>query len=138
MPMVWINGYWAGKYDVTQSAYQSVMGRNPSTFRRPNRPVETVSWNSAMDFCDKLNDYEKRAGKLPPGYHYTLPTEVQWEEFNADADINDAVMSRVETLASTQDVGSSTPNKRVGVVPRQLRRPGRPHHSRRQLVELAR
>jgi hypothetical protein len=111
MPMVWINGYWAGKYDVTQSAYQSVMGRNPSTFRRPNRPVETVSWNSAMDFCDKLNDYEKRAGKLPPGYHYTLPTEVQWEEFNADADINDAVMSRVETLASTQDVGSSTPNK---------------------------
>ncbi len=111
MPMVWIDGYWAGKYDVSQSVFQAVTGHNPSTFRRPNRPVEMVSWDAAMDFCDKLNDYERHAGKLPSGYHYTLPTEVQWEEFNADADIDQAVMSRNETLSSTADVGSSAPNK---------------------------
>jgi hypothetical protein len=113
MPMVWIadGNYWAGKYLVRQSDYQNVMGNNPSSFRKPNRPVETISWDGAMAYCDKLNQFEKKAGKLPQGYHYTLPTEAQWEGFSADADINQAAMSRTSTLNSTQDVGASEPNK---------------------------
>jgi formylglycine-generating enzyme required for sulfatase activity len=111
--MVWIpdGGFWAGKYHVRQGEFETVAGYNPSTFRRPNRPVETISWDAAMAFCDKLNDYEKKAGKLPAGYHYTLPTESQWETFSADADINQAPMSRSTTLSSTQDSGASEPNK---------------------------
>jgi hypothetical protein len=113
MPMVWIpdSDYWVGKYLVRQSDFQTVTGTNPSTFRRPNRPVETVSWEEAMAFCDKLNQYERKAGKLPAGYHYTLPTESQWETFSADADIDQAAMSRASTLPSTMDVGASEPNK---------------------------
>jgi len=112
VPMVWIpDGFWAGKYDVTQRVFENVMDYNPSTFRRPDRPVETVSWANAMAFCEKLNQEEAKEGKLPKGYHYTLPTESQWETFSADADINLAAMSRSVVLSSTQDVGASEPNK---------------------------
>jgi hypothetical protein len=113
IPMVWIpeGNYWVGKYLVRQGEFQSVAKYNPSNFRKPDRPVETVSWEQATDFCDKLTQFEKKAGKLPNGYHYALPTEAMWEVFSADADINQAAMSRTTTLSSTQDVGASEPNK---------------------------
>jgi hypothetical protein len=113
MPMVWIpdGGFWAGKYDVTQRVFALITGSNPSTFRNPNHPVETVSWDDAMAFCDKLNEEERRAGKLPGGFHYTLPTELQWETFSADANLDLAATSRNTVLASTKDVGASEPNK---------------------------
>jgi hypothetical protein len=114
MPMVWISdggGFWAGKYDVRQSDFETVTGDNPSTFRGPSLPVETVSWENAMAFVDKLNQYEAKAGKLPKGYHYSLPKESQWETFSADANIDLAATSRINTLASTQEVGYSEPNK---------------------------
>jgi hypothetical protein len=113
MPMVWIpdGGFWAGKYDVTQRVYESLMGNNPSTFPGANKPVETVSWDQAMAFCDKLNEEERQAGKLPHGYNYTLPTELQWETFSADASLDLAATSRNSVLSSTQDVGASEPNK---------------------------
>jgi hypothetical protein len=111
--MIWIpeGNFWAGKYEVTQNQFEAVVAYNPSTFRRPNRPVETISWDKATDFCAKLTQFESKAGRLPEGYHYTLPTESQWSIFSADADINQAVMSRTESLSATQDVGSSEPNK---------------------------
>ena len=72
-------GYWLGKYEVTQAQYQAIMGTNPSYYKGTDRPVEQVSWNDAMDFCAKLTEIEKTAGRLPAGYEYTLPTEAQWE-----------------------------------------------------------
>ncbi len=113
MPMVWIpdGNFWAGKYLIRQKDFEPVAGNNPSTFRRPSLPVETISWENAMAFCDKLTDYERKAGKLPQSYHYTLPKESQWEDFSADANIDLAATSRVTPLTSTQDVGYSEPNK---------------------------
>ncbi|MBO4544836.1 MAG: formylglycine-generating enzyme family protein [Verrucomicrobia bacterium] len=72
-------GYWLGKYKVTQAQYKAVMGANPSEFSGDNNPVECVSWNDAMAFCAKLTEIEKAASRLPVGYEYTLPTEAQWE-----------------------------------------------------------
>ena len=113
MPMVWVpdGPFWAGKYQVRQKEFEEVANYNPSTFRRPMRPVETISWEAATAFCDKLNQYERKAGKLPAGYHYALPTESQWSIFSADADIDLAPMSRSATLSSTVDAGASEPNK---------------------------
>jgi hypothetical protein len=113
LPMVWIadGGYWAGKYEVRQSDFEKVAGYNPSFFRGANKPVETVSWESAQAFIAKLNDYEKKAGKLPDGFHYSLPRESQWDQINADADLSLAATSSVTPLTSTQDVGYSEPNK---------------------------
>ena len=111
--MVWIpaGGFWVEKYPMRQSLFETIARYNPSYFRRANRPVDTISWDNAMAFCNKLTEFERKAGKLPAGYHYTLPTESQWSVFLADADIDQAATSRVNSLSSTQDVGYSEPNK---------------------------
>ena len=72
-------GYWLGKYEVTQAQYEAVTGSNPANFKGSNRPVENVNWFDAVNFCEKLTEIEKAAGRLPEGYEYTLPTEAQWE-----------------------------------------------------------
>jgi len=85
-------GFWLGKYEVTQTEYQKVMGNNPSWFSADgggkdmvtgmdtaNFPVEQASWEDAMEFCRKLTEQERRADKLPKGWKYSLPTEAQWE-----------------------------------------------------------
>ena len=72
-------GFWLGKYEVTHEQYKAIMGENPSEFSGSGKPVETVSWYDAMSFCEKLTAREKEAGRLPAGYKYTLPTDVEWE-----------------------------------------------------------
>ncbi len=41
--------------------------------------MEQVSWSDAMEFCAKVTERERNAGRLTGGYAYTLPTEAQWE-----------------------------------------------------------
>ena len=73
-------GFWMSKYETTQEEYQSVMGSNPSHFKGElRRPVEQVSWTDAIEYCGKLTDRERRAGRLPAGFEYRLPTEAEWE-----------------------------------------------------------
>jgi formylglycine-generating enzyme required for sulfatase activity len=72
-------GFYLGKHEVTQAQWEKVMGSNPSKFKGATLPVEKVSWEDAMLFCEKLTQMEKAAGRLPEGWAYTLPTEAQWE-----------------------------------------------------------
>jgi formylglycine-generating enzyme required for sulfatase activity len=60
-----------GKYPLTQAQYQAIMGKNPAYFKGNNRPVEHVSWDDAVLFCQKLS---QRTGK-----NYRLPSEAEWE-----------------------------------------------------------
>jgi formylglycine-generating enzyme required for sulfatase activity len=75
------HGYWLGQTEVTQSQWQALIERVPlpSYFKGSDRPVEQVSWELAMEYCVRLTERELRAGRLPDGYRYTLPTEAQWE-----------------------------------------------------------
>ena len=66
-----VEGFWMGKYEVTQQQYQRVMDMNPSNFKGDNLPVEQVSWNDTQGFIEEL--------KYLTGGSYHLPTEVQWE-----------------------------------------------------------
>jgi formylglycine-generating enzyme required for sulfatase activity len=69
---VTLNGFYMGKYEVTQAQWQKVMGNNPSKFSGcPKCPVEQVSWNDVQDFIIKLN--------AQSGKKYRLPTEAEWE-----------------------------------------------------------
>ena len=72
-------GFYLGKYEVTQAQWERVMGNNPSHFKGADRPVGKVSWNDAVEFCKKLTEMEKKAGRVPQGMSYQLPTEAQWE-----------------------------------------------------------
>jgi formylglycine-generating enzyme required for sulfatase activity len=97
---------------VTQDAYQKVMDSNPSAFPDGNHPVDSVNWNDAMAFCEKLTGQEQRANQLPRGYAYSLPTQAQWERLVDDATLDNAVMSlNTGRRTSTTNVGSLGANK---------------------------
>jgi len=100
-------GFWAGKFEVTQDSYQKVMNANPSAFPGKDRPVDSVNWNDAMAFCDKLTQKEKLLRELPIGYSYSLPTQDQWLNLAGSTTLDDAVTSLPPNHHdSTEPVGS--------------------------------
>jgi formylglycine-generating enzyme required for sulfatase activity len=113
------SGYYLGKHVVTQSQWEKVMGSNPSRFKGGDKPVETVTWDDATSFCDKLTELERTAGRLLAGMAYQLPTEAQWEyacragtktayAFGAGLTSGQAKING--GLDETTDVGSYKPN----------------------------
>ena len=66
-----IPSLYMGKNPVTQAQYEAVMGNNPAYFQGGDRPVETVSWHDAIEFCQKLSQLTAR--------RYRLPSEAEWE-----------------------------------------------------------
>jgi formylglycine-generating enzyme required for sulfatase activity len=98
--------FYMGKYEVTQGEFKTIMGYNPSYFstdakgdrgtylkgsepaggaalvkaltpaQRDRLPVENVSQEEAVRFCEKLTEMEKKAGSA---IVYRLPTEAEWE-----------------------------------------------------------
>ena len=104
------SGWWAAKYETTQKQYARVMGVNPSLFRDPLRPVERVTWNEAVEFCKQLTCVEKKAGRVPNGFEYRLPTIKEFELLSANTPLSDAVIASSELHWHTQLVGSISPN----------------------------
>ena len=70
------NGLWFGKYEVTQSQWESVMGDNPSRFQNPDNPVERVSWDDCERFLEKINELPS---VKESGLSFRLPTVKEWD-----------------------------------------------------------
>jgi formylglycine-generating enzyme required for sulfatase activity len=77
---VTIAPFLMGKFTVTQAQWKAVaklkkincdLEPDPSNFKGDERPVERVSWDEAIEFCDRLS---AKTGKC-----YGLPSEAQWE-----------------------------------------------------------
>ena len=71
-----IKPFYLGIFQVTQQEYQRVIGHNPSHFRSPRKPVECVSWQDAVHFCDMLSTSRSERCQ---GRRYRLPSEAEWE-----------------------------------------------------------
>lgn len=74
---------------VTQADFELLMEVNPSWFSPKGKgakiirskdtqrhPVESVTWDEAVDFCRRLSDYPEEKSQ---GRAYRLPTEAEWE-----------------------------------------------------------
>ncbi|MCX5953188.1 MAG: SUMF1/EgtB/PvdO family nonheme iron enzyme [Cyanobacteria bacterium] len=77
---VTVPAFRIGRFPITQAQWNVVAGlekverelnANPSKFKGPDRPVESVSWPDAIEFCRRLSKHTRR--------NYTLPSEAQWE-----------------------------------------------------------
>jgi formylglycine-generating enzyme required for sulfatase activity len=82
--------FYIGVYPVTQDEWEKVMGSNPAIFSRNGTrkdtvkdlsdealkrfPVESVSWDDALKFVNRVNAKAKETGWV-----YRLPTEAEWE-----------------------------------------------------------
>ena len=111
---VCVDGYWMGKYEVTQGEWQKIMGSNPSHFNKgDNYPVEKVSWNDAKEFIRKLNSKSN-------GYKFKLPTEAEWEyaarsggkkeKYSGSSDVDSVAWYNSNSGKSTHSVGTKAPN----------------------------
>ena len=98
--------FWLGTSEVTQGQYETVMGQNPSAYPGANRPVERISWEDAIEFCHRLTERERQAGRLPEGYVFTLPTEAQWE-YACRAGTNDPYAGNGDLVSQGWYVGNS-------------------------------
>ncbi|MDJ0706510.1 MAG: formylglycine-generating enzyme family protein [Leptolyngbyaceae cyanobacterium MO_188.B28] len=75
-----VPAFCIGKYSVTQIQWRVVaetpqvnraLEVDPSGFKGDQHPVESVSWEEAVEFCDRLSAHTNRS--------YRLPTEIEWE-----------------------------------------------------------
>ncbi|MBA4065845.1 MAG: hypothetical protein C0501_19430 [Isosphaera sp.] len=70
--------------EVTHSQFLNVTGSSPASAggkaaRARHLPVESVTWDEANDFCQKLTEAEKNQPWARRGWAYRLPTEAEWE-----------------------------------------------------------
>lgn len=104
-----VQSFDMSKYEVTQAQYKAVMGTNPSTFKGDDRPVDSVSWNDAVEFCRKLSQIT--------GREYRLPTEAEWE-YACRAGTSGPYAAKVDAMtwygtnsgSQTHPVGQKQPN----------------------------
>jgi len=78
--LVSIPSFFIGKYLITQAQWQVVanwpkinqdLDPEIAFFKGDSLPVEQVSWNDAIEFCQRLSK--------KTGYQYRLPSESEWE-----------------------------------------------------------
>lgn len=70
------HGYWLAETPCTQALWTAVTKGNPSYFRSPDRPVESLSFRDVSAFIESLNQLEHERQRGEP---LRLPTEVEWE-----------------------------------------------------------
>ena len=70
--------------EISHTQFLKVMGKSPArsaqlAARAQHRPVESVTWDEANEFCKKLTELERGQPGVRKGWAFRLPTEAEWE-----------------------------------------------------------
>jgi formylglycine-generating enzyme required for sulfatase activity len=99
--------------EVTQEQYERVMGTNPSQFQGNSNPVESVSWDDAVEFCLKLSQLPEEQAR---GRVYRLPTEAEWEYACRAGTTTEYSFGNDESKLGEHDWHQANSDKRTGPV----------------------
>jgi len=124
-----IEPFLLSQYPLTQDIYYNITHSNPSTFKGTRNPVENVTWNDAIKFCNLLsteegleevysisnNNEEISCNWNSKGYR--LPTEAEWE-YACRGKVNKVRYDEIDDIAwynensenKTHPVGEKKPN----------------------------
>ena len=115
-----VQPFFMARFQVTQAQWKAVsslpkvnhdLESNPSLFQGDDRPVEQVSWEDAVEFCQRLS---KQTGK-----EYRLPSEAEWEyaaragtttPYHFGETITDKLTNYSRNVSETTTVGKYPPN----------------------------
>jgi formylglycine-generating enzyme required for sulfatase activity len=112
---VTLNSFQMGKYAVTQTEWELIMGNNPSLFKGDHLPVENVSWDNVQEFINQLN--------VVTGKQYRLPMEAEWEfaarggnksqgyKYSGSHNLNNVGWFKDNSGDITHQVGTKMPNE---------------------------
>ncbi len=115
---VQVSDFYLGKYEITQAQWRVVaalpainihLKADPAKFKGELLPVESISWDEAIEFCARLSK--------ATGNQYRLPTEAEWE-YAARAGNKNEYPDNLEQMAwydknsetKTHVVGQKQPN----------------------------
>ena len=112
---VTLSSYYIGQTEVTQALWKAVMGKNPSSFKGDNLPVEEVKWDDCQKFITKLNQLT--------GKTFRLPTEAEWEfaarggkksqgyKYSGSNTVGDVAWYKDNSGRKTHEVATKDPNE---------------------------
>lgn len=66
-------------YEVPQNLWEAVMGKNPSRWKGPRNSVEMLSFDEAVEFCQKATALMRDAELIGRSQVVRLPSEAEWE-----------------------------------------------------------
>lgn len=89
MEFVWIKALdcWVGKYEVTNEEYRKFKPDHDSrsyetiSLNGDRQPVVYVNFKDTAEYAKWLTEREHKAGRLPAGYCYRLPSNTEWTAF---------------------------------------------------------
>jgi len=106
--------FYIGVTEVTQAQYEAVMGTNPSRFKGPTNPVESIPWNEAVEFCRKLSEKTGKAVRLPTEaeweYACRAGTKTRYSFGDSDSVLGDYAWYGSNSGGMTHPVGQKKPN----------------------------
>ncbi len=108
-----VDGFWIGKYEVTQKQYYNIMVKKTSKFKGDDRPVEMVSWTEAIEFCGDFSGKNNVKARLPyeAEWEYACRAGTDTQYFWGEDVDEDYAWCNKNSERQTRKVGETKPNE---------------------------
>lgn len=130
---VTIGDFLLASHEVTQAEWEALMGSNPSFKHGARRPVDQISWEDAIAYCNARSQaeglrpcYSEANGRILCDWSaegYRLPTEAEWEyaarggalaarqtRYSGSDDVESVAWIGRNWGEASADVGTKAPN----------------------------